>query len=513
MSRWLKQAAIATGILTLFGVLRFAVVVPSEWEVPEARRATKSKRARVPRQSQASAAFGYRTRDGRVERIQNGGHVGSGLFDAGSEVLVTRKGFTAQLRHLEAGQQLVLEDGTWADFQADIDLPNGTEQQPILIRPQTARGVVFIGKTRISITGANVIVEGLRFEDGGNAVNDSVLKLGWSGKPCNFCIGLNLVFSRLEATSGSVYYLGVCGRDSTIAHSIFSDTASPGHFIYDSCPTVDGMPARLHLLRNYFADRRYRSNENGYEVVQLGDASVQAQSMYGRVEENLFENCRVPPADTELITVKSSDWLIRNNTFRNDLGAVSLRSANRVIFQGNFFGGALSASGVRVQGAGHRILENHFHANANPAPLPHLVADPAYYYSVIVPAGQVDAVADEEEGAPAAIDVVIASNTFADGNYNIHLGSFYGRGRYTIMPRSVVIENNLLRAADGAPSFVLPMGHEAAFFDNPRGRNTIVQNILVGGERGLPSRVAAMNFVSTPVGRRDQPRAFSEIHR
>lgn len=427
----------------------------------------------------------YRPEDPRVDLIRRKGYEGSGLFN-GNRVLAKPSDLSKLSSALGPGAQLIIRDGTWSNVNVTIRA-NGTLSQPILIRPQSPGRVHFVGRTRIDVVGSHIIVDGLMIHDGNYATATSVLQVGTSTRPCNSCIALSLSMWSLFAAPGSrLHFLGLRGRDVTVAYSSFGRARSPGHFIYDSYPTEQGLPAQLHLLHNTFFERAAASDENGYELLQLGESTVQAQSMLGRLEDNTFVDSLVPHQDTELVTVKSSDWLIRNNVFKNTIGNLSLRSANRVLVEHNRFsgGGPTSASGVRVQGAGHLIVGNYFEQNANPPPTAFPTSS-AYYYSIVVPAGTVEDVADGEAGEPVAKDCLITDNTFADGRYNVHLGSFYPE--YPIMPHGVFFFGNWIRTSQPVSMFVLPRGNELLYLCN----NVIEGNVLNGARTGLQGFLAS----------------------
>lgn len=411
-----------------------------------------------------------------MELIRNRGFAASGLFWS-SAVTSTRPvqlELQEVLPRLRPGSQLVIADGEWQNVELTIRA-NGSWDRPILVRPETPHGVHFTGRTQLRFVGSNLIVADLVLRNGRYASAATVVGLGNSRERCDSCVALELDMQDLNAGSSRLHYLGVRGKDVTVAYSRFGGARSPGHYVYDSNPTEADRPARLHLLNNLFYDRGALSDENGYELLQMGESRVQAQSMFGRIEGNVFRDAMVPHADTELVTIKSSDWLIRGNTFQNTLGDLTLRSANRVLVQQNSFlgGGSLSASGVRVHGAGHAVVGNFFYKNANPAPA-QTARGEAYYYSVVIPAGTVEEVSDGEAGIPVAKNVVVADNVFYDGLYNVHLGSFFPS--YPIMPRGITVTNNLIRTEQHSPIFVLPRGSEPTFLC----QNDIDGNVLQG---------------------------------
>ena len=105
---------------------------------------------------------------------------------------------------------------------------------------------------------------------------------------------------------------------------------------------------------NYFKDIE-RLSSNGQEPIQLG----QDQTAYGTVslrtivEYNLFENAS---GDSEIISNKSADNIIRCNTMRDSKAGICLRGGQNVLVEGNY---CLRTRGIRVYGHGHTIINNY----------------------------------------------------------------------------------------------------------------------------------------------------------
>ena len=71
-------------------------------------------------------------------------------------------------------------------------------------------------------------------------------------------------------------------------------------------------------------------------------------SGYTIVEHNLFEDC---DGDPEIVSIKSSDNIIRHNTFRGSYGTLSLRHGNRNKLESNYFFGNGKPIGTSPDGA------------------------------------------------------------------------------------------------------------------------------------------------------------------
>ena len=478
----------------------------------------------------------FREPDARVEAVRRNLLTPSSTQSFNPSNIHTLSGVS-----LPAGKHVLLDDG---DYYANITIVGGaaeTTDPPIVVRAKNPGKVRFVNHpttgapSYLAVRGKNVILSDLKFI-GSQAYSpfQTVVALGWLGSPCDRCMAVGLELSGLSldwkwrpyamravqpddnqctqdiAQEGQLYvdppgtppqrrqfcqptlsYLSTYGQDITVAYSTFSHHDSPGHYLVTSYPQSESTPPkplRLNVYRNLFRKRFFWGDANGYELLQLGYSEVQTQSMFGRVEENVFEDSVVPVQETELITVKSSDWIIRNNTFRNTMGNLTLRATNRVLVEGNFFlgGGTISSTGVRVHGAHHWIVRNYFSKNGY---YENLLSPPFYatpngtgdwYHSIVLPYGNID----EPTNVPQ--HVVIANNTFVDGARNIHLG----KSGYTITPHHILIANNLASIVDvpdagDPPLFVLPSGSESDFLSNHN--NFIEKNFIDAGLTGLAS--------------------------
>ncbi len=106
---------------------------------------------------------------------------------------------------------------------------------------------------------------------------------------------------------------------------------------------------------------------NGYETLRLGESTFSHSSAHTLVDHNLFERCS---GEGEIISVKSNDNIIRNNTIVDSFGQITLRNCHRVLVEGNFMlnpSGVERAEGVRAYGTGHRIVNNYFQDLTGPA--------------------------------------------------------------------------------------------------------------------------------------------------
>ena len=109
---------------------------------------------------------------------------------------------------------------------------------------------------------------------------------------------------------------------------------------------------------NYFHDIGPRVS-NGLEAIRLGLSSLSLSSGFVTIQYNLFDGLQ---AEDEVISVKTSDNLIRYNTIRNSYGGIVSRHGNRNEFYGNYIigdGKQAGLSGFRIYGNDHKIFNNY----------------------------------------------------------------------------------------------------------------------------------------------------------
>jgi len=109
---------------------------------------------------------------------------------------------------------------------------------------------------------------------------------------------------------------------------------------------------------NHFHDIGPRVS-NGLEAIRLGLSSLSLYSGHVTIQHNLFDGLN---GEDEIISVKSSDNIVRYNTIRNSYGGIVARHGNRNSFYGNFIigdGRTPGLSGFRIYGNDHKIFNNY----------------------------------------------------------------------------------------------------------------------------------------------------------
>ncbi len=230
--------------------------------------------------------------------------------------------------------------------------------------------------------------------------------------------------------------------DIEIAYNEFKniryDGTNSGSFIKTQFDDPN-ITTRLHIHHNYFHDVEPVLVGDGFdgdsdrEAIVFGISDAQDIETHHVVEHNLFEDC---DGENEIITIKTSNNVIRYNTFLNNLGSVSVRFGTRTDVYGNFFFAndqnenafPNDTGGVRVYGSRHRIYNNYFQG----------LTGRRFRAPIIVDGGDTSD-SSGGDGHERPTDVEVVNNTLIDCTFGIGVGT-----NYSLAPRRTIFANNLI---------------------------------------------------------------------
>ena len=389
--------------------------------------------------------------DPRLEKIEKDGLDGCALFMGAVFPVYNASDIAALSGKLGPGDQLVLMGTDWKDAQFTFS-GRGTTQAPILIRPERPGNVVFSGSSAVVFHGSHLVISGLEFRNVALTHDGAkVFQLG-AGKdqPADHCIVYRIKIEDCNSPSPAdwprlrIWYLTAdYGWDNTIANSTFAQRRNRGEMI-----GVLHLPAgellRLHVLKNRFLTRPKIDDQDGYEVIQIGSMDDGARPAGALIQGNLFENC---DGENEIITLKASDIFVRNNSFAGCQGVLSLRTARRVLVQGNVFEsrGKPNTGGVRMQGWGHVIIENVFRDQNQPQSM-------TYWPISMMTADNEEYGDNNFEGYGRSKHILIAKNRFEHCENRIAVGVVYGPG-YPLLPENIQAHDNVFVGSTAKTAF------------------------------------------------------------
>ncbi|HCT76756.1 MAG TPA: lyase [Micromonosporaceae bacterium] len=236
------------------------------------------------------------------------------------------------------GDRIELTNGVYTASSSISINRSGTATAPIVIAAQNVGGAEIRGSSGFSLGGVSyVAIEGFRLMHSGST--------NIPGNAHHVKFRRNVV----QLTSGG-NWVTVTGHDNEVGYNTFQNRSSEGVFLQVSGPGANDMAQRTWIHHNYFFNHTF-SGANGGESIRLGYSYRNLSSAFATVEYNLFVQAN---GDSEAISVKSSDNVIRYNTLRNSEGWIVLRHGNRNRVEGNIGLG----SGIRYYDNDHVIVNN-----------------------------------------------------------------------------------------------------------------------------------------------------------
>lgn len=378
-----------------------------------------------------------------------------------------------KLQNLNSGDIVLVKKGTY-NLNKRIEITvNGSQAKPVVIKAEVPGTVIFSENSWFTFRNSSfVIFEGFEFvSNNGPAVE----LLG-----CNNVRITNNVFHLKETGKSSWIYIGNdknivknTSHHNRIDHNLFENKSFLGNFI-----TIEGtmepeyQVSQYDLIdNNYFRDIGPRA-ENVLEAIRIGSSHVSLSSGFTIIEKNLFERC---DGDPESVSIKSSDNIVRYNTFRECLGVLSLRHGNRNTVDGNFFLGngrtgefidstkqrwVLGTGGVRFCGDNMKIINNYFEG----------LTGVNWDASLALTNG------DADYGTGQSLTkhyrnryTIVAFNTFINNKSNIEVGYDGGgfqNNWWRLPAKEITIANNLIIGNSGKLIDIINQPVHTAFTGN-----------------------------------------------
>lgn len=257
------------------------------------------------------------------------------------------------------GDTLYIKEGTYKDIELKLE-GHGTAQHPIVVMAQQP-GTVFIeGASNLRLCGEYVEVNGLYFRNG-YTPKGGVIEFRNGEKAANHCriteCAIEYFNPENRATSGS--WILLYGQNNRLDHNSILGKLYTGVTLAVILNDEKDRQNHHSIDNNYFGERPILGS-NGGETIRVGTSHHALFSSNTLIEDNLFHHC---DGEVEVVSMKSSDNIIRNNVFLECRGILALRHGNRNLVEGNaFIGNNLpSTGGLRIVNEGHTIKNNLFY--------------------------------------------------------------------------------------------------------------------------------------------------------
>jgi poly(beta-D-mannuronate) lyase len=351
-----------------------------------------------------------------------------GVAGASDHRVSSGEELTRALADARPGATIVMANGTWDD-QTIVFRGQGSPEQAITLRAETAGRVILSGRSTIQMDGRHLVVSGLWFKE--TSGTDDTVRI--SGHACR------LTECAITGATGK-FFVHLFGTEHRVDHCYLAGKTSDSPTMQVE---VEDAPNRHRIDHNHFGHRP-PLRRNGGETIRVGYSHQSMKSSGTVVESNLFERC---DGELEIISNKSCDNIYRANTFLKCAGMFTLRHGNRCVVEANYFLGyhTKGSGGIRVIGEDHRIVNNYIDG----------VEQGAFW----ITSGIVDSPLN---GYFQARNCMIAFNTVVDTQGpGILLDAGIGTSRRTLRPENIRITNNLFSMRDRAS---LVEGTEGANF-------------------------------------------------
>lgn len=269
--------------------------------------------------------------------------------------------FNAAAKKVQAGDSIVLASGVWQDAQLVLRRAKGTDKAPITVTVAEKGKTTLEGASSIRFSGDYVHVNGLIFQNGGQGVRHVIEFRTSSTDYANHSVLSECVvkdYNPQDKTEQSDW-VSVWGKNNTVEYCYFAGKTNQGT-TFIVWPN-DSLSQENHhrIYRNYFGYRKPLGG-NGGETIRIGTSHVSKSNSQTIVEGNYFEHC---DGEVEIVSVKSCENKIINNTFFECEGSLVLRHGDRNEVCGNMFIGndKRHTGGVRIVNEGHHVHHNFFY--------------------------------------------------------------------------------------------------------------------------------------------------------
>ena len=267
------------------------------------------------------------------------------------------------LRNPQPGKTVEVPDGAYSTQGCrTLQGLRGTADNPIIVRAAHRGKAVIMGEAGFILRDCeHIVLEGFVFE------NDADQQSVQLDNCRNIRVTRNTFRPKERAKPRHwehwVTVDGARSEHNRVDHNLFDRKVNRGSPLFirgDDAALVCSQYDRID--HNHFREVVYANRENGHETIRTGgnDLGASGSSSFTIIEHNLLERCS---GEDEIISLKSSGNVLRNNTLINCRGAVCMRLGNRSVASGNIIIATEDApgfGGIKLFGFEHRVFDNYF---------------------------------------------------------------------------------------------------------------------------------------------------------
>lgn len=362
--------------------------------------------------------------------------------------------FAAAAKKVQAGDSIVLASGVWTDAALVLKRAKGTETQPVTVTVQEKGKTTLEGASSIRFSGDYVHVNGLVFQNGGQGVRHVIEFRTSSTDQANHSVLSECVVKDYNPQDKSEQsdWVSLWGKNNTVEYCYFAGKNNQGTTFIVWPNDSLSQENHHHIYRNYFGYRKPLGS-NGGETIRIGTSHVSKSNSQTIVEGNYFEHC---DGEVEIVSIKSCENQIINNTFFECEGSLVLRHGDRNEVSGNIFIGndKRHTGGVRIVNEGQHVHHNFFYK----------LAGKEFRAAISI----MNAIYDTPlNGYHQVRDAVIANNTFVSCAHPFELCVGKGFRERDAKPERCVVKQNMVYCPNAEELIkAYDEGYDVQFADN-----------------------------------------------
>ncbi|MCR5409287.1 MAG: right-handed parallel beta-helix repeat-containing protein [Bacteroidales bacterium] len=262
------------------------------------------------------------------------------------------------LESAQPGDTIIVQDGHYPD----VDLhwhANATADKPVVVKALNPGKVVITGKSSLHISGSGLEVNGFLFQSC-TASRGTIVEFRDGDSLASGCRLTDCVIDRCvpERRDVSYSYVHLYGRGNRVDHCSFTGKLNLGVTLIVMLNYPDCDDNHHSIDHNYFGPRPVYGS-NGAETIRVGTSQQCMQNSRTLITENFFDRCN---GEVEVVSIKSSENVIKGNVFYECQGVLALRHGDRNQALDNLFvgHGVRNTGGVRIVGEDQVVRGNTF---------------------------------------------------------------------------------------------------------------------------------------------------------
>jgi poly(beta-D-mannuronate) lyase len=263
-------------------------------------------------------------------------------------------------KNAKPGDTIILKNGNWKDVVIKLTC-SGDEKKPIIFKAEKPGMMVICGQSQLKLGGNYIIADGFLFENG-YAGSDAVIDFRTDKDHVAYnCRVTNTVINDFNNPKrlAENYWVSFSGKHNRIDHCSFLNKKNLGVLIAVRLDDERSIENFHSIDHNYFGIRPALGSNAG-EIIRVGVSEQCQFNSNTSIVGNFFERC---DGETEIISIKSCNNIVRNNLFKECQGGVVLRHGNDNIVENNIFLGndKEGTGGVRIINRGQWVVNNLFY--------------------------------------------------------------------------------------------------------------------------------------------------------